>query len=77
MILPPTPIKPEDRSRFVIINPEKDHIKLEDQTTYKADYHTWADAPAPESFRVIQVYTPPKEKMVCETNQRSSFKGVD
>lgn len=76
MILPPTPITPNSQTKYLIINPEKENIPLENVTTYTKDFRVWEGATPRESYRVIQVYTPPKEKIAGETIQKADFKGL-
>ncbi|KAL4231385.1 hypothetical protein ACF0H5_008964 [Mactra antiquata] len=75
MIVPPTPINPEQNNKNTITNHDNGDSCFEKQTTYNKDYKMWTDVHPRESYRIIEVYKPPKEKMVCETNQRSHFTG--
>lgn len=75
MIVPPTPINPEQYNKNTIIRHDNSDTAFEKQTTYNKDFKAWENVQPRESYRIIEVYQPPKEKMVCETNQRSHFTG--
>ncbi|WAR21879.1 hypothetical protein MAR_015853, partial [Mya arenaria] len=67
------PVKPQHNSQNIIIVNEADQLIR--QSTYNQDFRVWQDVSPRESYRIIEVYQPPKEKMVCETNHRSHFTG--
>ena len=44
-------------------------------TTYQADFVDWPESTPAKSFKVKQVYEAPKEAMICQSTQRTHYKG--
>ncbi|XP_060582240.1 uncharacterized protein LOC132738679 isoform X3 [Ruditapes philippinarum] len=76
VVRPPSPAHPRvKRKRNVVILKDIDTVKCESLSTYKQDFQKWADVIPRETYRLIEFYQPPKEKMMLETNHRADFKG--
>lgn len=77
VIKPPSPIDPRvKQNRNVIMRRDIGDVKFEKTSTYKHDFQRWENVRPRETYQIIEVYQPPKEKMMFETNQRSHFKGI-
>ncbi|XP_045190688.1 microtubule-associated protein 6 homolog isoform X2 [Mercenaria mercenaria] len=72
VVKPQTPIKPKGN---IITKKAKKDTEFEKMSTYKYDFKQWENVRPRETYRIIEVYLPPKEKMMFETNNRSDFKG--
>ncbi|KAH3789512.1 uncharacterized protein LOC127841248 [Dreissena polymorpha] len=76
VIQPPRKIRPHNNSRNDIMHlDEAAEAGYSPQTTYSQDFRVWTGSHWRESYRTIDMYQPPKEKMVFETNHRSQFTG--
>ena len=75
VIHPPKPIKPRMTRPNPIIKETEEGKSTKCVSSYLNDFIPWEGSRPPESYKVMEVYTPPKEQMNFETNNRSHFRG--
>lgn len=73
VIGPVKAVTPQHNAKEDIICPNDEESTR--GTTYMKDFRVWEDARRRETYKVIEVYTPPREKMTQETNYTSDFLG--